>query len=487
MSQRLSIALFVALLLVCLGLAGVVWQAQLANRALAEQQQLLATQFVEAMARQQSSAADRTALPAEWTNVRIRFIRDAAGRQPVAGVEASLTQPSEPNQPKPPARARTSDADGLTDFGALKFGVYSVSLNVDDWTRYLTLEVHPGDTQPIEVVCPAQTTSGRVRIELDPRQTIPQEVLDHLWLTIRLESVAVGDWRRSASLFVTRRPDGRCCVWSDDDVMQSLSDALNATRAIQVVSEGIDSTQRATDLAVRFTPASQWVNEFELPDGSHEGVLLPYMQASETTSDEFIALALHWDPASGRIYGCSGSDYSCNFHEASTSTQVQSDRQTLWKLTITSQAWKNWWTQRRMLPGDEAYDMHFQGDRGLMSISNLAAAEHVDLAISKTVSGPREQLLTGVRLLYSEVRTFRPAGAAWSHAPCQGELTLAIQPEERDWLQRARTSNYLFITPLPAGTTTVRGRLDQEFLAPRVVGEVPANIAYLTSTPAKSP
>ncbi len=162
MAQRVLIATCLVVVAACLGIVGLIWsqssraaaEAAVANRRLAEL--LGQTQSTnQEMLRQLQAMAKpvQPAKSADWIPVKFRLTMEKPDGPPAVGYEVILGRGHGGAQ-KDGSIHRSSDANGLADFGVVQPGDWEFTIRAHPWYATGGLNAIPGTSILQEVVCP---------------------------------------------------------------------------------------------------------------------------------------------------------------------------------------------------------------------------------------------------------------------------------------------------------------------------------------------
>jgi hypothetical protein len=167
MSQRITLALAALVTIVCLLALGIVWRvaedSRAANLALVDGVRAAN----DALMSKLENLSDRGARAAnlDWKETRVRVVQGEPGGSAVETCTLTLVGTSE--QWTGLTLTKTTDSDGVADFGLLHVGRYSLNV-MTPWgergTQYLFVVPH---STVHEIVCPAQRPEHQLAFQVD--------------------------------------------------------------------------------------------------------------------------------------------------------------------------------------------------------------------------------------------------------------------------------------------------------------------------------
>lgn len=278
MSQRITTVAIILLTLLCGGLFLFTWQSQTANRELIQQQQATMAEFVQNLKDLRDSAA--ITQPTEWNRLTVRCVYDKSGGEPVAGAKLNLTSHSEGTRDMPPL-TETARTDGSVDFGKLRYGQYTLRVDVQDkLTLSQIVSIRVGQDAELEIICPRPDAKASLTVRLNSDVPIPEDLSPNLWFGFSAKVVPAEEshvWTTQETgdldepfFFIVIRPDGHSVVsllstqrpdwFRYEEISQNPNSETSAT----------DAMSRWSQYRITYAPDAPWSETVQLPPGKYE-------------------------------------------------------------------------------------------------------------------------------------------------------------------------------------------------------------------------
>lgn len=176
MSQRMTLAALVLVVLVSVGSTGLTWflvvQAGQVNQALLEQNRA-ANDLMLAKLAALGNAHGGSGKTMEWNSLKVRLSFEKPGGAPAVGFQVSL-QGHLLDTGNVASLIRTTGPDGVADFGLVRPGQHAVNVE-SPWGEAINdrgiygqiITVLPGEAQTLEIACPSEPEETEVTIAVD--------------------------------------------------------------------------------------------------------------------------------------------------------------------------------------------------------------------------------------------------------------------------------------------------------------------------------
>ena len=226
MAQRVLIATCLVVMAACIGIVGLVWNQ--ANRAAAEANRAAAAvadanrHLAEVLGQTQSTnqemlrhlqAMAKPAQPAksdDWIPVQFVLKMDDPGGPPAVGYKVILGRGRNGTN-KDEAIHRSTDVNGLADFGVVQPGDWEFSIHAGPWHSTGGLNVIPGRSIVKQIVCPkAPPDPVQVKVRLNWPKPLPdKDIVVVAWFYLQNKIFQPPlEWNTTNSVQLVGRPGG---------------------------------------------------------------------------------------------------------------------------------------------------------------------------------------------------------------------------------------------------------------------------------------
>jgi hypothetical protein len=452
MSQRLLTAALVVVTLLCVGLFLLNWQVMSANRALAEQQQLMNESFmkqIRQLAERPAAEAEKSSAPSEWNRLTVKCMYD--GGEPASEVKVRVESSSD-NTKGIPSMTKVTGPDGELDFGQVLYGEYRIEVQAGEFEKtLLSVAVHPGEDRHVEIICPRPGSLARVNLQLKADPPLPEELQGRLWtlLSVIPQDEYVNHWADYADfppVQVLMRPDGK--LLSGEKVPECVSMSQEPAH---------DAVHPLMTHRMSIPMAAKWSETIELPYKTYD---VQVLATGFSPGDDADSVLFHLEAEAPDPEELSPARRSME-----GAGEFRADLETAaWQVSLTRNDWQETWLALT-LPSDMvllSVKTLFDGSALQASVwKDPAHPLRVDLVVGTGSKDERRLLLRGVQI----ADAWDGLGRRTSGFDFLKSMRLILRSDEVEGVRRAMASERgLGLRPIPPGERIERGSLQTDVL-----------------------